>query len=256
MNTPHNNSYNEQEIKKFNAQAHDFWQRDGAFKTLHQINPIRVAFIEEWMDLSGKRVADIGCGGGILAEALDEKGARVTGLDLSEVGITAAKVHQNISGSQVDYRLQSTHDFAAEIAAEVAAEVADSSSDNALDTALDGVFCMEMLEHVDSPSEIIADCAKMLKPGGLAVFSTINRTTKAHLLAVIAAEYILRMVPQGTHDADYFIKPSEMQRMADAAGLTALDIIGFEYQPLSDTFVRSHNTDINYIFAFRKRDEQ
>ncbi|PID66672.1 MAG: bifunctional 3-demethylubiquinol 3-O-methyltransferase/2-polyprenyl-6-hydroxyphenol methylase [Gammaproteobacteria bacterium] len=230
-------THTEQEIAKFDALAADFWNRDGEFKTLHQINPIRLKFIAELMPLSGKHVADIGCGGGILAEALDERGARVTAIDLSEVGIQTAKAHQQQSGSQVDYRVQSTADFAAELASH---------------SLLDGVFCMEMLEHVKNPESIIADCARMLKPGGLAVFSTINRTKKAHLLAVIVAEYIIRMVPQGTHDPKLFIKPSQMQRMAAKAGLQAVDIIGFEYRPFSNDFVRSHNTDINYIFAFRK----
>lgn len=231
-------THTEQEIAKFDALAADFWNRDGEFKTLHQINPIRLQFIEELMPLADKRVADIGCGGGILAEALDERGAKVTAIDLSEVGIETAKAHQQHSGSNVDYRVQSTADFAAELSQE--------------DNLLDGVFCMEMLEHVETPEDIIADCAKLLKSGGLAVFSTINRTKKAHLLAVVVAEYIARMVPQGTHDPKLFIKPSEMQRMAANVGLTAVDVIGFEYRPLSRDFVRSRNTDINYIFAFRK----
>lgn len=232
------NQHTEQEIAKFDALAADFWNREGEFKTLHQINPIRVAFIESFMDLVGKRVADIGCGGGILAEALDEKGADVTGIDLSTVGIGAAKKHQKTVGSGVDYRVQSVADFANECQTNTA--------------LLDGVFCMEMLEHVEKPAEIIADCATMLKPDGIAVFSTLNRTKKAHLLAVVVAEYIMRMVPQGTHDPKLFIKPSELQHMAADVGLRPLDIIGFEYRPLVGDFVRSQNTDINYIFAFEK----
>ncbi len=230
--------HTQQEIAKFDALASDFWNIDGEFKTLHQINPIRLQFIKELMPLSGANVADIGCGGGILAESLDENGATVTAIDLSEVGIQTAKTHQQKSGSSVDYRLQSTTDFANEL-----------TEKNEL---LDAVFCMEMLEHVENPKGIIADCAKMVKPNGIVIFSTINRTKKAHLLAVVIAEYIAKMVPQGTHDPKLFIKPSEMQRMAAMAGLTAIDIIGFEYRPLSNDFVRSRNTDINYIFAFRK----
>ncbi len=237
-NKTNTKQHTEREIAKFDALAGDFWNRDGEFKTLHQINPIRVKFIEEFMTLSGKRVVDIGCGGGILAEALDEKDALVTAIDLSEVGIQTAKAHQKISGSTVDYRVQSVEDYADEV----------------VNTGLlDGVFCMEMLEHVNNPAEIINDCSKMLKPGGIAVFSTLNRTKKAHLLAVIFAEYIARMVPQGTHDHKLFIKPSEMMHMAEAAGMEALDIIGFEYRPLSGDFIKSRNTDINYIFAFRKK---
>ncbi|MGY0399197.1 MAG: bifunctional 2-polyprenyl-6-hydroxyphenol methylase/3-demethylubiquinol 3-O-methyltransferase UbiG [Ostreibacterium sp.] len=229
-------THTEQEIAKFNALAAEFWHPDGHFKTLHQINPIRLQFIEEWIPLSGKRVADIGCGGGILAESLDEKGALVTAIDLSEEGIKAAKIHQKDSHSQVDYRVLSTADFVDEIR----------------ENPLDGVFCMEMLEHVINPAKIISDCANMVKSGGIVVFSTINRSKKAHLLAVIVAEYVMQMLPKGTHDPKLFIKPSEMRHMASDAGLKALDIIGFEYQPLSDHFVRSHKTDINYIFAFGK----
>ncbi len=232
------NTHTEQEIAKFDALASDFWNREGDFKALHQVNPIRVGFCEEFIALQGQRVADIGCGGGILAEALAEKGANVTGVDLSEVGIQAAKTHQRRSGSDVDYRVQSVADYANEVIA--------------TGELLDGVFCMEMLEHVENPADIIADCASMLKPNGIAVFSTINRTRKAQLLAVLLAEYVLGMVPKGTHDYKLFIKPSEMQDMAAKAGLKPLDIIGFEFKPLSNQFVRSRNTDINYIFAFQK----
>ncbi len=231
-------THTDKEIAKFDALAADFWNRDGEFKTLHQINPIRLAFIEELMTLAQQRVADIGCGGGILAEALSDKGAEVTAIDLSEVGIATAKAHQQQSQSKVDYRVQSTQALAEEI-----------SQNN---TYFDAVFCMEMLEHVKHPEQIIADCAKMVKTNGLVVFSTINRTHKAHLLAVLMAEYVLRMVPQGTHDPKLFIKPSEMQQMANRAGLRPLDIIGFEYRPLQRDFVRSQNIAINYIFAFQK----
>lgn len=229
--------HTEQEIAKFDALAAHFWDSQGEFKTLHQINPIRVQFIEEFIDLSGQRVADIGCGGGILSEALDEKGALVTAVDLSEGGIATAKSHQKQTQSRVDYRVQS------------ATELAKEATQGDL---FDAVFCMEMLEHVKNPADIVADCAEMLKPDGLVVFSTINRTKKAHLLAVIFAEYIARMVPQGTHNAEDFIKPSELQRMGESVGLKAVDIIGFEFRPLHRDFVRSQNTDINYIFAFRK----
>ena len=232
------NQHTKQEIAKFNALANDFWNLEGEFKTLHKINPIRVKFIEEWMDLSNQRVADIGCGGGILAESLDERGGKVIAIDLSDEGIAAAKRHQQKSGSAVDYRVQSTTGLLEEINA---------------GEPLDAVFCMEMLEHVEKPEQIIRECAEMLKPGGLVVFSTINRTKKAYLLAVIVAEYIAGMVPKGTHDPKLFIKPSEMQRMANNVGLESLDIIGFEYRPLSKKFVRSHNVDINYIFAFKKQ---
>lgn len=231
-------NHTEQEIAKFNAMADDFWNVEGKFKALHQINPIRVAFCQEFIDLQDKRVADIGCGGGILAEALADKGASVIGIDLSEVGIAAAKAHQQYTGSEVDYRVQSVSELKQAV--------------ETTNTPFDGVFCMEMLEHVENPAQIIADCAKMTAKDGIVVFSTINRTKKAHLLAVIMAEYVLRMIPKGTHDARLFIKPSEMQKMAIEAGLKPLDIIGFDYRPLTSDFVRSRKTDINYIFAFQK----
>ncbi len=234
-------THTEKEIEKFNALADDFWNREGGFKALHQVNPIRVGFCEEFIDLQGARVADIGCGGGILAEALDEKGAFVTGVDLSEVGIGAAKAHQQESGSSVDYRVQSVADFADEIIAEGA--------------LLDAVFCMEMLEHVENPAAIVNDCTRMVKDGGIVVFSTINRTPKARFLAVFMAENILGMIPKGTHDYKLFIKPSEMEKMAIDAGLAPLDIIGFEFRPLQRDFERSRNTDINYIFAFQKKQQ-
>lgn len=229
------NNHTQQEIAKFDDLAKNFWDKEGAFKTLHQINPIRLAFIEEFIDLSGKDVVDVGCGGGILAESLDAKGAVVAGIDLSAEGIDAAKAQQQLSGSSVDYQCLSTTDYLA-----------------ALENPLDAVFCMEMLEHVTAPSDIIADCAQMVKAGGLVVFSTINRTIKAHALAVIVAEYVMQMVPKGTHDPKYFIKPSELLKMAEKVDLQPLDIMGFEYRPLSGDFVKSRNTDINYIFAFQK----
>lgn len=227
------------EIAKFDALADTFWDKEGHFKTLHQINPIRLAFIQEHIDLADTHVADVGCGGGILSEALAENGANVTAIDLSEVGIRAAKAQQELSASNVDYRLQSSTALAEQLQAD--------------NQSLDAVFCMEMLEHVESPDRIVSDCAAMLKSGGIAVFSTINRTRKAHLLAVIFAEYVLNMVPKGTHDPKLFIKPSEMCRMAENVGLFPLDIAGFEYRPFSGDFMASKNTDINYMMAFKKK---
>lgn len=232
-------AHTEKEIAKFDAIAKDFWNPDGKFKTLHQINPIRVSFIEELMPLTNRQVADIGCGGGILAEALDKKGAKVTAIDLSSEGIATAKAHQVISQSNVDYRHQSIQ------------TLRQTSSKASL---FDGVFCMEMLEHVENPAAIIADCAALTKPGGLVVFSTINRNLKAGFLTIVIAEYLTNMVAKGTHDYRLYIKPSEMQTMAEKAGLIPVDLIGFEYRLVSQTFIRSANTDVNYIFAFRKPD--
>lgn len=228
--------YNQSEIDKFNRLAEEFWKVDGELKTLHQINPLRLDFIKELTSLSGKNVVDLGCGGGILSESLAAEGANVVGLDLGEEAINAAKAHQQKSHSAVDYRCMASHDYIA-----------------AQQSPADIVCCMEMLEHVDFPEQIIEDCANMVKPGGLVFFSTLNRTLKAKLLAVYAAEYVLRMVPQGTHDPKYFIKPSEMSRWAKSAGLTAVDIRGFKYDLLSDSFSLCADTDINYIFAFKKQ---
>lgn len=230
-------THTEKEIAKFDALAKDFWNPDGKFKTLHQINPIRVNFIQELMSLTNCRVADIGCGGGILSEALDEKGAQVTAIDLSSEGIATAKAHQAITGSRVDYRHQSIRTLTQSLAKE---------------QLFDGVFCLEMLEHVENPAEIISDCAALVKPEGLVVFSTINRNLKAGFLTIVIAEYLTAMVAKGTHEYRLYIKPSEMQKMAEAAGLIPVDLIGFEYHLLNQKFVRSRNTDVNYIFAFRK----
>lgn len=228
-------THTQREIEKFDALADEFWHPEGQFKTLHQINPIRLAFVEECIALSGKKLADIGCGGGILSEALAAKGALVSAIDLSPKAIAAAKKQQQKSVSSVDYRTQSVTDLAIEAGGK-----------------FDAVTCMEMLEHVENPAGIIQSCADLLKPGGIAIFSTINGTLKAHLLAVIVAEYVLNMIPKGTHDPQLFIKPAAMRHMAEQAGLRALDIIGFSYRPFTDDFIRTNNTDINYIFAFTK----
>lgn len=227
--------YNQAEIEKFNQLAGEFWNPNGQLKTLHQINPLRLDFIKEHTALTEKNVVDLGCGGGILSEALAAEGAKVVALDLGSEAINAAKSHQQQSNSSVDYRCMASHDYVA--VQEVQADI---------------VCCMEMLEHVDFPEQIIEDCANMVKPGGLVFFSTLNRTLKAKLLAVYTAEYILRMVPTGTHDPNHFIKPSEMSRWAKTAGLIPIDICGFEYDLLADKFSLSSDTDINYIFAFKK----
>lgn len=230
-------SYNQQEINKFNEMASEFWNPDGAFKTLHQINPLRLSFIQEYTSLNQQHVIDLGCGGGILSESLAKLGANVTALDLGEEAIGAAKEHQRKSQSTVDYHCMASHDYVA-----------------TQQTPADVICCMEMLEHVDFPEQIIADCANMVKPGGWVFLSTLNRTLKSRLLAVYTAEYILQMVPKGTHDPNYFIKPSEMANWAKSANLVAKDIRGFQYDFLRDSFTLSNDTDINYIFAFQKQE--
>lgn len=231
MNSQHD------EIKKFDRLADEFWKPDGDFRSLHQINPLRLKYICGNADIVGKRVLDVGCGGGILSESLDEKGAKVTAIDLSEGGIGAAKVRQQLSHSSVDYRVQSTTDLLA-----------------THDEPFDVVCCLEMLEHVDDPQSIIEDCMKLIKPDGMVFFSTLNKTAKAKFLAVWAAEYVLNMVPAGTHNHEQFIKPTTLKSMAKSVGLAPVDISGFTFHPFKQTFRLSRDVSINYIMACQKRD--
>ena len=220
------------DIGSFQQHGSAFWDAHGPYRTLHQINPARLQFIERFVDLQGLRVLDVGCGGGILSEALAERGASVVGIDLAESALQAAEAHR--AGQAVEYRLESSRDAAAR------GEV------------FDVVTCMEMLEHVADPAAVLRDIHALLKPGGWAFFSTINRTLKARLGAVYAAEYLLRLVPQGTHQYDWFIKPAELARMAERAGLTPVAFCGMDYLPLQQTARLSRNLDINYLFAARR----
>ena len=190
------------ELEKFATLAHRWWDKTSEFKPLHAINPLRLNFIDELVSLNGKRVLDIGCGGGILSESMDEKGAIVTGIDLGDKALKVAQLHQLESGSKVDYRLISAEDLARE-----------------QPESFDVVTCMEMLEHVPDPEAIVMACASLVKPGGSVFFSTINRNPKAYLFAVIGAEYVLKMLPKGTHEYQKFIKPSELSAWARHAGL-------------------------------------
>ena len=220
------------DIGSFQQHGSAFWDVQGPYRTLHQINPARLQFVERFVVLSGLRVLDVGCGGGILSEALAERGASVLGIDLAESALQAAEAHR--AGQAVEYRLESSRDAAAR------GEV------------FDVVTCMEMLEHVADPAAVLRDIHALLKPGGWAFFSTINRTLKARLGAVYAAEYLLRLVPQGTHQYDWFIKPAELARMAERAGLTPVAFCGMDYLPLQQTARLSRNLDINYLFAARR----
>jgi 2-polyprenyl-6-hydroxyphenyl methylase/3-demethylubiquinone-9 3-methyltransferase len=201
------------ELAKFSALAHRWWDPTSDFKPLHDINPLRLGYIDERCGgLAGKTALDVGCGGGILAEAMAQMGARVTGIDLSEKALAVARLHQVESGVSVDYRL---------IAAEaLAPEAADS---------FDVVTCMELLEHVPEPASTIAACARLVSPGGIVVFSTINRNAKAYVFAVIGAEYVLKLLPRGTHDYARFLKPSEVAAFARKAGLETDALIGMTY---------------------------
>ena len=224
------------ELAKFSALAHRWWDPQSEFKPLHDINPLRLDYIDRHAGgLSGKIVADVGCGGGILAESMARRGAIVTGLDLSEKALGVARLHAQEAGVPVDYRMQAAESFASENP-----------------SAYDVVACMEMLEHVPDPKQTIAACALLLKPGGLAVFSTINRNPKSYLFAVIGAEYVLRLLPRGTHDYARFIKPSELTRHARNAALDAIDITGMTYQPFTKRYRLEADTAVNYIVACRK----
>ncbi len=220
------------DIGSFQQHGSAFWDVQGPYRTLHQINPARLQFVERFVVLSGLRVLDVGCGGGILSEALAERGASVLGIDLAESALQAAEAHR--AGQAVEYRLESSRETAAR------GEV------------FDVVTCMEMLEHVADPAAVLRDIHALLKPGGWAFFSTINRTFKARLGAVYAAEYLLHLVPQGTHQYDWFIKPAELSRMAERAGLAPVAFCGMDYLPLRQSARLSRNLDINYLFAARR----
>jgi 2-polyprenyl-6-hydroxyphenyl methylase/3-demethylubiquinone-9 3-methyltransferase len=223
------------EINKFGSMAERWWDTQGEFKTLHDINPLRIKFIRDYADISGKRIVDVGCGGGILTEGLAKLGADVLGIDLSEDLIDIADLHGLESGVNAHYE---------KISAEALAEQQPGSFDH--------VTCMEMLEHVPNPGSIIAACAKMVKPGGMVFFSTLNRKPKAYLLGIVAAEYLLGMLPKGTHNFKTFIKPSELSQSARATGLELQGIVGIEYNPLNKRFSLGKDIDVNYIAAFKR----
>lgn len=222
------------EIEKFNAMASRWWDPQGDFKPLHQINPLRLQFIDQHgLGLSGRKILDVGCGGGLLSEAMAKAGAQVTGIDMSPDALSVARLHALDSGVDVDYQQITAEEFAAEHAGQ-----------------FDIVTCLEMLEHVPNPSTVIAACASSVKPGGRVIFSTLNRTLKAKLLGVYMAEYVLRWVPQGTHDASKFIRPAELMDMANSAGLTELAATGIHFNPLlNQFFVSDRNLDVNYLVA-------
>ncbi len=219
-----------QELAKFSDLAHRWWDPTSEFKPLHDINPLRVDWIDKHVSLSGKRVVDVGCGGGLLSEGMAAKGAQVTGIDLSEKALGVAKLHLYESGHKIDYR-------------HIAAEAMALENPAGFDV----VTCLEMLEHVPDPASIVKACADMLKPGGRAVFSTLNRNPKAYLLAVVGAEYILNMLPKGTHDYAKFIRPAELSRYCREAGLLVEEITGMHYNPLSKTYSLGGNADVNYL---------
>ena len=218
------------ELDKFSQLAHRWWDPNSEFKPLHEINPLRLAWIEQHVQLAGKKILDIGCGGGILSESMAQRGGDVTGIDLSDKALSVAKLHLLESGQNVNYQSISAEEYAGQAGG-----------------TFDVVTCMEMLEHVPNPASTIAACSALVKPGGHVFFSTLNRNLKAYLLAVIGAEYILNMLPKGTHDYTKFIKPSELARWAKAVGLEPGELIGMSYNPLSKRYSLGRDTDVNYL---------
>jgi len=223
------------EIDKFSALAHRWWDPTSEFKPLHAINPLRLGWIESITSLAGKKVLDVGCGGGILAESLSKAGGIVTGIDLSVKALKVAELHQLESNTSVKYRSISAEDLAKQ------------EPEN-----YDVVTCMEMLEHVPDPSSVVQACATLCKPGGSIFFSTLNRNPKSYLFAIIGAEYVLRLLPKGTHEYDKFIKPSELAGFTRQAGLELLEIKGMTYNPLTQIYRLGSDTDVNYMIATRK----
>jgi len=225
----------ELELQKFSALAHRWWDPNSEFKPLHEINPLRLNYIDQHAHIAGKKVLDVGCGGGILAESMAARGAEVTGIDLGEKPLKVAKLHLLETGQKVDYRL---------IAAEAMAEEQPQQ--------FDVVTCMEMLEHVPDPASIVRACSQLVKPGGHLFFSTLNRNPKSYLFAVIGAEYLLNLLPRGTHDYAKFIKPSELSRFCRDAGLSVTEVIGLSYNPFSKVYALGPDTAVNYMLAVRK----
>ncbi len=234
MSTPQN--ADPAELAKFSALAHRWWDPTSEFRPLHEINPLRLAHIERLVGgLAGKRALDVGCGGGILAEAMGARGAEVTGIDLAERPLNVARLHGREVGSRVDYRLVSAEALAGESA-----------------STFDLVTCMEMLEHVPQPASVVRACAQLAKPGGWVFFSTINRNPKSFLFAIVGAEYVLRLLPRGTHEYARFIRPSELARFCRDAGLAVEDLTGMTYNPFTKVYSLGRDVGVNYIVGCRK----
>jgi 2-polyprenyl-6-hydroxyphenyl methylase/3-demethylubiquinone-9 3-methyltransferase len=223
------------ELEKFSALASRWWDPNSEFKPLHQINPLRLDWIDALARLAGKRVVDVGCGGGILAESMGRLGADVKGIDLAEKPLKVAQLHGLESGVRVDYEAISAEDLAAREP-----------------ERFDVVTCMEMLEHVPDPAATIEACARMAKPGGWLFFSTINRNPKSFLFAIVGAEYVLRILPRGTHEYAKFIKPSELADAARDAGLDLHEMLGMSYNPITQVYSLGRDTSVNYLMAYRK----
>ena len=224
------------EIRKFEELASRWWDKNSEFKPLHDINPLRANWIDSIAPVAEKKVLDVGCGGGILSESLAQRGAEVTGIDMGDAPLGVAKLHQLESGLSINYQKSTAEDFA-------------KNHENTFDI----VTCLEMLEHVPDPSSVINACAKMVKPGGAVFFSTINRNPKAFLLAIVGAEYVLRMLPRGTHEYGKFIRPSELANWSREASLQVNQMTGLLYNPLTKTYKLSpSDVDVNYMISTQK----
>ena len=221
------------EIRKFEALASRWWDPNSEFKSLHDINPLRMNYISQNINLAGKTVLDIGCGGGILAEAMAHHGAKVTAIDLAEASLSVARLHQLESKLDIEYQKNSAENLAA-----------------STPQSFDIVTCLEMLEHVPAPASVIQACYDLLKPAGIAFFSTINRNPKSYLFAILGAEYILNLLPRGTHTYAKFIKPSELANWCRRSGLQLTDQIGMGYNPLTKKYFLQKNIDVNYIACY------
>ncbi len=223
------------ELNKFSELAHKWWDKTSEFKPLHDINPLRLNYIDQAVSLSGKTVLDVGCGGGILSESMAQKGATVTGIDLGDKALKVAQLHSLESGINVDYRLIAVEELAKEAPA-----------------SFDVVTCLEMLEHVPDPASVVQACAALVKPGGHVFFSTINRNPKAYLFAVVGAEYVLNMLPKGTHDYAKFIKPSELAAFIRSSKLTLQHQIGMSYNPITKHYWLDNDVSVNYMMHTTK----
>jgi 2-polyprenyl-6-hydroxyphenyl methylase/3-demethylubiquinone-9 3-methyltransferase len=223
------------ELNKFEELASRWWDPHSEFKALHDINPLRLDYINQRAPLKGKTILDVGCGGGLLSEAMASEGAQVTGIDMGEAPLSVARLHRHESGIEVDYQKITAEQFS------------EQQPEN-----FDTVTCLEMLEHVPDPASVIAACARLVKPNGHVFFSTINRNPKSYMFAIIGAEYLLRLLPKGTHDYSKFIRPSELERWSRQAGLEVQDITGMSYNPLTGKYSLGRDVDVNYLTWFRK----
>lgn len=236
MNTPERN-VDAAEVARFDQMAARWWDPRGECRPLHELNPARLGFVQRHVELAGARVADVGCGGGILSESLALAGASVVGIDAADAPLQVARLHQMETGTQVDYRRCT------------AEELADSEP-----AGFDAVTCMELAEHVPDPDSLLVSCARLVRPGGHVFVSTLNRTPRAWAIAVVGAEYLLRLLPRGTHDYRRFIKPSELTAGARGCGLQLLALAGLRYNPLTGSASLSANVDVNYVACFRRDD--